>query len=127
MNLEDILLNAEQECSAWRRLLEYLFQESSFLKTRLAEKTNQLTSGSTIEKAEQLHQTLMRNDEMLYFLKNDIGTLQKLLNIGIHISEQHPKLDIENRQKILRREMNAISNNFNDLQLQINSFFEESP
>lgn len=128
MNPVDRILQVEQECDAFRRMLEYLFQENSYLKTRLAEKTHQLTSGdSSVEKAEQLHQILIRNDELLYFLKNDINHLQKLLNNEAPALQQLSKHDLVNVQRTLRQEMNAISNNFNKIQLQINSFFDESP
>ena len=125
MNPEDSISQSRQECEAWKRTLDFLLQENSILKIRLAEKIHRLEAGHVfVDQAEQLYQTLIRNDEMIYFLRGDVSRMQQLLNggdAGMTRKTDRPALHVN--QHALRREMKEIGRNFNEVQFQFNSLF----
>lgn len=125
MKPESTISQSRQECEAWKRTLDFLMQENVFLKNRLAEKINLLEAGHVfVGDAEQLYQTLIRNDEMLHFLRGDVSKMQLRLEgklAGTESAAAQP--DLQTSLNALRRDMMEIGRNFNEVQFRFNTLF----
>lgn len=125
MKPENTISQSRQECEAWKRTLDFLMQENAYLKNRLAEKINLLEAGHIfVSDAEQLYQTLIRNDEMLYLLRSDVLQIHLRLDgrqAGNEDTAAQP--DLQTSLNALRREMMEIGRNFNEVQFRFNTLF----
>ena len=115
----------QEECAGWKRMLELLMHENVGLKTRLAEIVKESKEGHDfVALAEHYHNTLMREDEIIYLARRDVADLDKLLlrevfEDGILYGE------VNRKHKRLRKELLKIEKDFNKLKQGFDVFFNK--
>jgi len=113
-----------KECESWRRLLDYLLHENSFLKNRLADIVIQDIDSEMLSEAEDFQNNFIRMDEMIRLLKWDVIAYDSSLTlISSHDTnelEKHSK-----KQKKIRTEAEALEQGFNKLKFVFNNYIED--
>ncbi len=116
----------QYESDAWRRVLVFLLQENAILKTRLAEVVRENNvSGDFLEIAEQYQNQFIQNDQIINFVRLDIGELDNLLTRGLHENGLVVKT-IARKQKKLRKELTTLETTFNEIKIQFNNYLADT-
>ena len=115
----------QQECEAWKRVLYFISEENSFLKTRLAEVIrNDGVDPGFLNTAELYQNKFMQKDEIIALMRKDVSGIDKLLSQLMYLNSQD-KVATQ-KQKKLRREIKKLVSAFNDLKFQFNNFLAEN-
>ena len=93
----------QKESESWRRVLEYMQQENSYLKNLLADVVNQDINNEMLVEAEDFQNRFIKNDEIIALLRRDI------YNFNERLSDHSSKAGMDNEkyypvQKKLRNE-----------------------
>lgn len=109
------------ETSAWIRLIDFLHQENSFLKTRLSEVMDDITNNENLALAEHYQNQFIVKDDVYDHMKHDLlrhvekwnqqtsidesPAIQSLKKIHTRLKEQ---IDyIEREHSVLRKDYNT--------------------
>ncbi len=109
------------ETSAWIRLIDFLHQENSFLKTRLSEVMDDITNSENLALAEHYQNQFIVKDDVYVHMKHDLQrhvekwnqqtsidespAIQSLKKIHARLKEQ---IDyIEREHAVLRKDYNT--------------------
>lgn len=127
--MKDIKLKIKQfqhESDAWKRKLESWLQENVYLKNRLAELLSQdHVDMKFLDAAELFLNGFVRKDEIIYLLRNDIARFDKLLKEEEYKDKALAKT-IEQKNKMMRKELLKLDSTFNDVKMQFNNFLSKS-
>ena len=114
-----------RESDEWKRTLNFLSQENSFLKLRLADLLNgKESSADFLETAELFQSRFIQKDEIIQLLLHDVSKLDNLISRAIREDGLLIK-EIVQRQSHLRRQMRFVETEFNKLKTQFNNYFSE--
>ena len=114
-----------RESDEWKRTLNFLSQENSFLKLRLADLLNgKESSADFLETAELFQSRFIQKDEIIQLLLHDVSKLDNLISQAIREDGLLIK-EIVQTQSHLRRQMRFVETEFNKLKTQFNNYFSE--
>ena len=114
-----------RESDEWKRTLNFLSQENSFLKLRLADLLNgKESSADFLETAELFQSRFIQKDEIIQLLLHDVSKLDNLISRAIREDGLLIK-EIVQTQSHLRRQMRFVETEFNKLKTQFNNYFSE--
>ena len=108
-----------QECVGWLRLLDFLKQENSFLKTRLSSVVDYETNREFLNEAEQYQNLFLQRDEFINEIIKDAKahqeTISKILVLEKNIDERTNKQQQKLRNEVerLERDFTKMKNDFN--------------
>lgn len=112
----------QHESDAWKRKLESWLLENAYLKIRLAELLSQdHVDMKFLDAAESYLNGFVRKDEIIYLLRNDIARFDRLLKAEGHNDKGLAKT-IEQKNKMMRRELQKLDSTFNDVKMQFDNF-----
>jgi hypothetical protein len=104
-------------------MLEFMQQENVHLKTRLAEVLKKDVKEDFLEKAEYFQSGLLHLDERITFLRRNIAEFNKMFLTELfhngHLTE------LVQKQKQLRKEIEAQEKKFNQLKGEFNNYLGE--
>lgn len=106
---------------AWKRLLDFLIQENSYLKTRLSEVVDSETDKIFISHAEQFQNEFLLKDEYIIDIGNDIKMQQRNLHMAI-MEHKYPDEKTLKRQDKLRNEMTSLEKKFLESRSEFNKY-----
>jgi hypothetical protein len=114
----------QKESESWRRVLEYMQQENSYLKNLLADVVNQDINNEMLVEAEDFQNRFIKNDEIIALLRRDI------YNFNERLSDHSSKAGMDNEkyypvQKKLRNEIELLEQQFNKLKFEFLYFISE--
>ena len=115
----------QYDIDALTRALKFLLQENAFLKTRLSEILNLVSTGTNdLETIEQYQSSFVRNDQVINLMRRDIDSVEKLL---LECSWEDGRLEKSVIHKIrkLNRELGEIEKNFNSAKINFNNYLED--
>lgn len=116
------MLHLRHESNEWKRMLEFIMQENTILKTRLAEVLKDQPSNSKfVDAAETYHNDFLRADEVINLARRDVGKLD-ILREG-HTLDQ---VTIHNKHNQLRDELGGIQRGFLKMKHSFNCFLSET-
>ena len=125
MNMNENISLTVQECSAWKRTLEFLLQENTFLKTILTDYINTLEPGeNSIKMAEHFQQAFISNDDIILFLRSEVTSLQQLL-LKETMTGRIVHQEIKTQQWTIRKSMKMIETTFIELKFKFNNYLSE--
>lgn len=101
----------EQECAAWLRLLDFLKQENSFLKTRLSVVVDHKTDREFLNEAEHFQNLFIIKDEYIREIAKDAKMHNEKLKQAILLKKDIEDKLIRQQQK-LRNEMDHLEKEF---------------
>ena len=114
-----------RESDEWKRTLNFLSQENSFLKLRLADLLNgKESSADFLETAELFQSRFIQKDEIIQLLLHDVSKLDNLISRAIREDGLLIK-EIVQTQSHLRRQMRFVETEFNTLKTQFNNYLSE--
>jgi hypothetical protein len=108
-----------QECVGWLRLLDFLKQENSFLKTRLSSVVDYETNRDFLNEAEQYQNIFLLRDEFINEIIKDAKTqhdiVRQVLSLEKTIDERtnRQQLKLRNEVERLERDFIKMKNDFN--------------
>jgi hypothetical protein len=105
----------------WKRLLDFLIQENSFLKTRLSEVVDKETDKSLIAEAEHFQTEFILKDEYIHDIEHDIKEQEKGLKTAL-TQKTSPDYKTCKKQDKLRNEMTYLEKEFSHLKTQFNKY-----
>jgi hypothetical protein len=111
-----------QENSTWIRILDFMEQETSFMKTRLSKALDLLNSSDLIEWAENFQTQVLHKEAAIDLLKQDIQSQEKRLASEYLFEGNHLKDEVVKSQSQLRLQMNYVENDFNSMRKEFNEF-----
>ena len=110
-----------QECGGWLRLLDFLKQENSYLKTRLSFVVDHKTESDFLALAEQFQNKFILKDEFISEITHDVKIQEALLT-----EDAVKKIATEERlikkQQKLRNEIEYLEKDFNAAKTEFNKF-----
>ena len=113
------------ESDTWKRNLEFMIQENTHLKNRLADVLRSITEDENLlTAAEQYQNDFIREDETIQLLRGDIARLDKLLTREIY-EDGHLIRDVIKDQKKLAAEVKNAISEFNKLKFDFNNYLGE--
>jgi len=110
------------EYQAWTRALDYLLQENSYLKTRLAQVVDNNTDKQFVALAEHYHNLFLQNDDFIKEMLRDIRVQQEFLK---NLTDSHsvaPEKAILKKQVKLRNEMEHFERKFSQMKNEFNQY-----
>lgn len=112
----------QHECDAWKRTLEFLLLENSFLKNRLAETLNSSDLATDfLETAEHYQARFIQKDEIINLMRQDVAEQNQLLERDIYEDGILYKT-VVHQQKRLRKEIKSLESSFNKLKIQFDKY-----
>ena len=111
------------ENKTWYRLLDFLKEENSFLKTRLSEVLDRSSDKEFLALAEQAQNTFIIKDEYIDELRHDINTQEDSLE---KTGDALPDDSLVRQQEKLRYEMEYFEKDFNTLKNGFNKYLSLS-
>ena len=114
----------EYEIDSWLRTLEFVKEENTLLKHRLAEMVRLNTDKHQIRQAEEFQKFFLDNDTIIAMLKNDIHKHRQLLAENGY-NDEASKKNARKFQQILRGDMDKFEKNFSGLQLDFNTYLDD--
>lgn len=113
------------EVEAWKRSLEFIMQENSILKNRLAEVLNTASNQSNlINESEQYQNSFVQADEHIWLIRKAIPAKEQLLLEDIYPKDKALN-DIIQRQKRLSADMQNAVREFNKMKFDFNNYLGE--
>lgn len=113
------------ESDTWKRNLEFMIQENTHLKNRLADVLRSAaTDEDLLDAAEQYQNSFIREDETIQLLRGDITGLDKLLAREVY-EDGHLIRDVIRDQKKLAAEVKNAISEFNRLKFDFNNYLGE--
>ena len=113
------------ESDTWKRSLEFIMQENTYLKNRLAEVLKDIAADEDLlNTAEQYQNHFIREDETIHLLRRDIAGLDKLLVREVYEDGQLISDLIHQRRKLAAEIKNSVSE-FNKLKFDFNNYLGE--
>lgn len=109
----------QHENKTWVRMLDFIKQENSFLKTRLSEVLDHSTDRDFLALAEQFQNKFILKDEYIDELRHDINQQEQGLN---NVNENTVNEKLTRRQEKLRNEMEYFEKDFNKLKNEFNKY-----
>ena len=120
-SLPDQLLH---ENATWKRVLGFLTEENINLKNRLSEilQNKADCDKSFLEQVEYFQNSFLKQDEVLGFLRIEVGDQEKSLLPANFPGTAEQLKEIQNKQKKLRQEFESAELLFNKLKFEFNSY-----
>ncbi len=113
------------EIEAWKRSPEFIMQENSILKNRLAEVLNATSNQSNfINESEQYQNCFVQTDEYIWLIRREIVELDQLL-AGNAFPKGRSLDDVIQKQKKLSADMQNVGREFNKLKFEFNNYLGE--
>lgn len=115
----------QYESDTWKRLLGFIVEENVRLKNRLSEVLQDKFDKSLLEEVENFQTKFVKEDELVFLLRNDVAEYDKLLT---RASFENGSLycEIDNKLKKLRSTMPDAENQFGKLKSDFNSYLSEN-
>jgi len=113
------------ESDSWKRLLGFIIDENIHLKNRLSEVLKNGFGGNWLEEMEIFHNQLVKEDDRIGLLRNEIAELDRLLVREVFEDGRVIK-DIDRRLKKLRHNITNTEEQFGKLKMEFNSFLTEN-
>ena len=114
------LAHFHHEFHTWERMLDFLKQENTYLKTRLSEVLDQKTDRDFLANAEHFQNQFIIQDEFIDELRHDIREVKNLLDESAIIEDI--KNTTENKYKRLRNEIEYLEKNYSALKNDFNNY-----
>ena len=120
-SLPDQLLH---ENATWKRVLGFLTEENINLKNRLSEilQNKADCDKSFLEQVEYFQNSFLKQDEVLGFLRIEVGDQEKSLLPANFPGTAEQLKEIQKKQKKLRQEFESAELLFNKLKFEFNSY-----
>jgi regulator of replication initiation timing len=113
------------ETDTWKRNIEFMMQENTYLKNRLAEVLKaELADEELLTAAEQFQNLFIREDEVIHLLRKDVAGMDKLLLREIY-EDGHLLANVQQTQKKLSAEIRHAVAEFNKLKFDFNNYLSE--
>jgi len=113
------------EIEAWKRSLEFIIQENSILKNRLAEVLNTSSNQSSIiDESEQYQNCFVQTDEYIWLIRKEIDELDQLLLGNMYPDDKFLNAVIQ-KQKKLSADMQAVAREFNKMKSEFSNYLGE--
>jgi seryl-tRNA synthetase len=109
----------QHENKTWVRMLDFIKQENSYLKTRLSEVLDHSTDRDFLALAEQFQNKFILKDEYIDELRHDINHQEQRLH---EIEGDTVNDKLTKRQEKLRNEMEYFEKDFNKLKNEFNKY-----
>lgn len=114
----------QKESESWKRLLEYIQQENSYLKDLLADIVSQDINRELLGRAEEFQNQFITKDEMIALLRGDIYDFEQwLLNLASHYKRNIN--EYLEKQRKLRNEIESLEQRFNKLKFEFLNYVSE--
>lgn len=114
-----------EETMAWLRSLEFLRQENSHLKNRLAEVVDGSTDRDFLAQAEHFQNQFIIKDEYLDEMRHDVNGQERNLQQGeVHRRETGMDERLRQLQRRLRGQMDYLEREFTGLRNQFNDYID---
>jgi len=110
------------ECNALRRMLLFLKDENVLLKNRFSEIIKESFEKNLLEEAENFHNALIREDERIHLLRNDLAGVDSLLAKTIG-RENNASVELSARLHELRNNIKIAEDQFTKLQTGFTKYF----
>lgn len=111
-----------QENSTWIRTLDFMEQESSYMKNRLSKVVDSYNTTDLLDWAEQYQNKILLNEEAIDLLKQDIHIQEKRL-ASEYLFDGHPLQDeIIHNQARLRMQMEYVETDFYAMKKAFNEY-----
>jgi len=89
------------EIEAWKRSLEFIMQENTILKNRLAEVLNSTSNHSNfISESEEYQNSFVQTDEHIWLIRKEIAELDQLLLRDIYPDDKYLNAVIQKQKKL---------------------------
>lgn len=115
------LKQLQSESDTWKRLLAYIRDENTHLKTRLSEILKDDFDSSLLEEVDGFQTRLVRGDEIVRLLRNDVAELDKLMIREI-FEDGRIAREVGEKLNSLRRNIYAAEKLFNKLKAEFNNY-----
>jgi hypothetical protein len=112
----------QKEAESWKRLLEYIQQENSYLKNQLADLVNRDIDEEMLGEAEEFQNRFIKKDEMITLMRRDIRDYDDWL---LSLSSQCDSDKYYHKQKRLRNEIELLEQLFNKLKFEFLNYIAE--
>lgn len=113
-----------EESMAWLRSLEFLRQENSHLKNRLAEVVDGSTDRDFLAQAEHFQNQFIIKDEYLDEMRHDVNGQERRLEGLMHKREAGVDEFLRQAQRRLRGQMEYLEREFTGLRNQFNDYID---
>jgi hypothetical protein len=124
-NPDLIIRQFRHESNTWKRNLEFMMEENTHLKNRLAEVLNVVsTDANLLTAAEEYQNRFIGEDENFHLLRGDIAELDKLLTQEIYEDGMIIK-EVIHKQKKLSKEIETAIKEFNRIKFDFNNYLGE--
>lgn len=116
-------MQMKHESEAWKRKIVFFSDENNHLRSRLSVLLRKGDAGLLL-KAEEFHESFLRNDEMINLLRRDIKEFDKLVSDEYAVGDGFTN-HLLYRLRQLRIEINTVEKYFNDLQNKFNDYLSQ--
>jgi hypothetical protein len=114
------VLHQQQERQTWLRTLDYIQQETIYLKNQLAEVIKNDIPKSLLEKAEYFQNEFLNKDAVIALLRYDIAKQNKAADTDPENENKTAK-----KQDKLRSDMEMMEKEFSRLKFDFNSYLSK--
>jgi hypothetical protein len=117
-----VVQQMEREAESWKRLLEFLQEESVHLKIRIAEIASQDMDKELLAEAENFQNRFMQQEEIIALARRDVAAFERLA--GGYATDSSDK-KISHAQKKLRKDIGMLEQAFHKLKFEFNQYLAE--
>ena len=115
----------QKESESWKRMLEYIQMENSYLKTRLSDVVSEDGRKELLAEAENFQNRFIRKDEVISLVRRDIREFDTLLLNSLEAGNIN-LAETSKKQKKLRTEMETLEQRFNKLKFEFHNYIAEN-
>jgi hypothetical protein len=121
-NLSSMLKQFHHENMTWVRSLDFFKQENSHLKNRLSEVVDLSADRNFLAQAEHFQNQFIIKDEFLDQLRHDVSEQEKMLTERYQRNGHGVDIQMQERQKKLREQMEYLEKDFTNLRNEFNNY-----
>ena len=110
------------ETSSWVRLIDFLHQENSFLKTRLSEVMDEITNSKNLALAEHFQNQFIVKDDVYDHMKHDLQRHIEKWNQQTSTDESNQVLSLKKIHSRLKEQIDYIERDHTILRKDYNTY-----
>lgn len=118
------LKQLKDESESWKRLLQFIQAENSYLKTRIADIVTQDISAEMLVEAENFQNRFITKDELIALARKDIRDFDTWL--ALTPADAEFLKEALKKQKKLRTELETLEQRFNKLKFEFHNYISEN-
>lgn len=120
---DQVIQQFKREAESWKRLLEFLQAENTYLKTRIAEIAGHDMDSELLTETENFQHHFLQEDELIALTRKEVTAFQDLISKEYKGSETGK--EIVPAQKKLREHIEKLEQEFNKLKFEFNHYLIE--